>query len=309
MNAQPADPPASLTRYAWLSIGAALVTIGLKSAAYALTGSVGLLSDALESGVNLVAAVAALAALKLAESPPDEEHEYGHHKIEYFSSALEGMLILVAAAAIVASAVPRFVAPRPLERVGLGLAVSTAASLVNLVVGVLLVRVGKQRRSIALEADGRHLLTDVWTSAGVLVGVVLVAATGYERLDPIAALLVAANIVGTAIGVLRRSARDLLDATVPPEERARIEAVLVSFEPEGATWHELRARQSGTRTFVSVHILVPGDWTVARGHDLLERVEAALRATGPDVVVFTHLEPIEDPRAHDDPRSLPPRSR
>jgi cation diffusion facilitator family transporter len=298
----PPPTPSSLVRFAWLSIAAALVTIGLKAAAYAVTGSVGLLSDALESGVNLVAAVGALFAVRLAESPADEEHEYGHHKIEYFASAFEGLMILVAAIAIALSAVPRLVAPRPLEHVGLGLAVSCVAALVNLVVGVILVRVGKARRSIVLEADGRHLLTDVWTSAGVVVGVSHVEVTGIERLDPIAALLVGANIVVTAVGVLRRSARGLLDATVAPEERARIVAALDRCCVEGARYHELRARQSGSRTFVSVHILVPGAWTVARGHDLLERIEEAVRATGDDVVVFTHLEPLEDPRAHDDPR-------
>ncbi len=297
------NPPAqrSLRRYAWLSIAAALVTIALKSLAYWATGSVGLLSDALESLVNLVAAIVALVVLHIAESPPDDEHEWGHEKVEYFSSAFEGAAILAAAVAIMFTAVPRLLDPRPLEAVGVGLAVSTAASLVNLVVARILLKAGKLHRSITLEADGHHLMTDVWTSIGVIVGVGLVVITGLEILDPVVAILLALNIVWTGWKLLVRSAMGLLDASVSKEERAAIEAVLQRFaEADGIEWHALRTRQSGSRRFIAVHLLVPGRWNVKKGHDLCERVERELRATAPKTTVMTHLEPLEDDISHRD---------
>ena len=291
----------SLVRFAWLSIAAAVLTITLKTSAYLLTGSVGLLSDALESLVNLVAAIGALIALSLAERAPDEEHAYGYEKAEYFSSGLEGALILVAAISIIAAAVPRLLVPRPIEAVGLGLAVSGVATALNLLVAWRLFRAGRAHRSITLEADAHHLLTDVWTSLGVIVGVVAVSLTGWDRLDPVIALGVAANIIMTGVSLLKRSAAGLLDVSIPASERAAIQAVLTGYEERlGLRWHALRTRQAGRRCFISVHILVPGDWTVHRGHQLLEEIEADLRATAPVVTVFTHLESLDDPASWDD---------
>jgi cation diffusion facilitator family transporter len=291
----------SLTRFAWLSVAAALATIGLKAGAYAITGSVGLLSDALESVVNLVAALVALVALSIARRAPDEEHAFGHEKAEYFSSGVEGALILVAAAGIAYAALDRLLHLRPVEQAGLGLAVSALASLVNLAVAWRLRRAGRQHRSITLEADAQHLLTDVWTSAGVIVGVAAVAATGWAWLDPLVALAVAANIVRSGVALLRRSFLGLLDTALPVAERGQIRDVLDRYEREqGVRFHALRTRESGSRRFLSVHVLVPGDWPVRRGHDLLEVIEENLRETIPGLTVFTHLEPIEDPTSWED---------
>jgi cation diffusion facilitator family transporter len=285
----------SLTRFAWLSIGAALLTITLKTVAYLLTGSVGLLSDALESVVNLIGALMALAMLTIAARPADEEHAYGHSKAEYFSSGVEGTLILLAAVSIVVTAIPRLIAPQPLEKVGIGLGVSVAASLVNLFVARVLLRAAQQHRSITLEADAKHLMTDVWTSVGVLVGVGLVALTGWQRLDPIVAILVAANIVWTGVPIIRKSISGLMDSALPAEEQNALRKVLESYAQSGAEFHALRTRQAGARQFVSVHILVPGQWTVQRGHDLLEKIEADIRHALPDATVLTHLESLDDP--------------
>jgi len=292
--------PRSLARFAWLSIAAAVATIALKTVAWRLTGSVGLLSDALESVVNLAAAVMALVMLTLAARPPDEEHAHGHTKAEYLASGFEGALILLAALAIGFAAVARLVSPQPLEQVGVGLAVSVAASLVNLVVSRVLLRAARRHRSIALEADAQHLMTDVWTSAGVLVGVGLVALTGWERLDPLVALAVAAQIVWTGVKLVRRSATGLLDAALPPEDLASLRAVLDRHAGPELQFHAVRTRQAGTRRFVSLHVLVPGAWTVRRGHDVVEQVEADVRAALPGANVLTHLEAIEDPASFED---------
>ncbi|WP_018656708.1 cation diffusion facilitator family transporter [Actinomadura flavalba] len=289
-----------LFRLLWLSVAAAVVTIGLKTGAWALTGSVGLLSDAAESIVNLVAAVVALGALRWASKPPDDEHRFGHTKAEYFSAGAEGVMIFVAAVAIAWTAVGRLLDPQPLETVGVGLIVTTVASAINLAVGLLLLRAGRRYRSIVLEADGKHLMTDVWTSAGVIVGVAAVALTGWYVLDPIIALLVAANIVRAGVGLLRRSGGGLMDRAVDPAEQKTITDVLAGFERDGVAFHAVRTRQSGRRSFVSLHLLVPGAWTVQRGHDEAEEVEAALRRAIPHATVFTHLEPIEDPVSYDD---------
>lgn len=290
----------SLTRFAWLSIAAALVTIGLKAAAYLLTGSVGLLSDALESGVNLVAAIMALAMLTIAARPPDDEHAYGHAKAEYFSSGVEGALILVAALSIAATSVQRLLNPQPLEQVGLGLAASVVASAINLGVALVLRRAGKQYNSITLEADSAHLMTHVWTSVGVVVGVGLVALTGWERLDPIIAMLVAANILWSGFGLLRRSALGLMDTALPVVDLAAVHAVQERYAQGGITFHALRTRQAGPRSFISMHVLVPGDWTVQRGHSLLEQIEADIRHALPHANVLTHLEPLDDPTSWQD---------
>ena len=294
------SPPRSLARFAWLSIAAALATIALKTVAWRLTGSVGLLSDALESVVNLAAAVMALLMLTLAVRPPDEEHAHGHTKAEYLASGFEGLLILLAALAIGVAAVTRLLSPRPLEQVGFGLAVSVVASLVNLAVAQVLFRAARRYRSIALEADAHHLMTDVWTSAGVLVGVGLVALTDWERLDPLVALAVAAQIVWTGVKLVRRSGTGLLDAALPPEEQASLRAVLDRHAGPEIQFHAVRTRQAGTRRFVSLHVLVPGAWTVRCGHDLVERVEADVRAALPGANVLTHLEAIEDPVSFED---------
>jgi cation diffusion facilitator family transporter len=265
-----------------------------------LTGSVGLLSDAAESVVNLFAAVVAIAALRWATKPADEEHAYGHAKAEYFSAGVEGALILVAAVSIAITASARFLHPQPIEDVGVGLAVSVAASLINLAVGFLLLRTGRRERSIILQADGKHLMTDVWTSVGVIIGVAGVAITGWERLDALIALAVAVNIVVTGSSLVRRSVGGLMDRALGQSERSQIQEVLERFERDGVQFHALRTRQAGSRAFVSVHVLVPGSWTVQRGHDVVEEVEAALRERLPYATVFTHLEPAEDPRSFDD---------
>jgi cation diffusion facilitator family transporter len=289
-----------LTRYAWLSILAALFTIGLKALAFWLTGSVGLLSDALESGVNLIAAVVALVVLTVAAQPPDEEHAYGHAKAEYFSSGVEGTLILIAAAVTAISAVSRLIDPQPLETVGLGLAISVMAAGLNLVVARILLRAGRQYRSIALEADARHLYTDVWTSAGVVAGVAAVALTGWLRLDPIIALVVAANIVVSGVRLLRNSVLGFMDTALPTEELEVVVGILDKYARDGVQYHALRTRQSGAQRFMSVHIQTPGAWTVQDGHSLLEDIERDVRKALPPISVITHLEPIEDPRSWDD---------
>ncbi len=291
---------AYITRFAWLSIGAAVLTIGLKTAAYLLTGSVGLLSDALESVVNLVGAIMALAMLTIAARPADEDHTYGHGKAEYFSSGVEGTLIVIAAISIVITAIPRLISPRPLEQIGLGLGVSIVASLVNLVVALILLKAAKRFNSITLEADAQHLLTDVWTSVGVLVGVGLVALSGWERLDPIVAFLVAANIIWSGARIIRISALGLMDTALSIEELAKLQTVLEPYTHSGIEYHALRTRQSGSRQFVSFHVLVPGKWTVQRGHRLLESIEADVRHAMPNATVFTHLESLNDPASWDD---------
>jgi cation diffusion facilitator family transporter len=292
---------ASLTRFAWLSIGAAVATIGLKAGAYFLTGSVSLLSDALESLVNLVAAVVALLVLTVAARPPDDDHAYGHGKAEYFSSGVEGSLILLAAGSIAITAVGRLLDPQPIQQVGLGLAITVAASLINLAVARVLLQAGRHYHSITLEADAHHLMTDVWTSVGVVAGVAAVALTGWQRLDPIIALVVAANILWAGVRLIRRSALGLLDTALPADERATVVAILDGYAGrEGVEYHALRTRQAGSRRFVSVHILVPGSWTVQRGHNLLERIEREVRATLASTTIFTHLEPLEDPESFAD---------
>ena len=285
----------SLTRFAWLSIAAALLTIGLKAFAYGLTGSVGLLSDALESLVNLVGALMALSMLTIAARPADDDHAYGHSKAEYFSSGVEGTLILIAAVSIGVAAVQRFITPKPLEQVGLGLGISLAASLVNLCVARVLVRAGNHHQSITLEANAQHLMTDVWTSAGVLVGVSAVALTGWQRLDPVVAFLVALNIIGSGVRIVRKSVAGLMDSALPAEEQAVIRLVLEPHIQRGIQCHALLTRQSGARRFVSFHVLVPGAWTVRRSHRLVEHMESDIRQALPGVAVLTHLESLNDP--------------
>jgi cation diffusion facilitator family transporter len=283
-----------------MSIAASLATIALKTTAYGLTGSVGMLSDAIESLINLVGGLMALAMLTVAARPADEDHAYGHGKAEYFASGVEGSLILVAAVSIGIAAVRRWLTPQPLEQIGLGLAVSVAASLVNLVTALLLLRVGRRHHSITLESNAQHLLTDVWTSAGVVAAVGAVALTGWQRLDPLVALLVAANIVWTAVRIVRRSVLGLMDTALSPADRGLVNRILEKYTVEGVQFHALRTRQAGARRFVSFHVLVPGSWTVQRGHELLEQIEAEIRRDLPDSTVFTHLESLDDPTSWDD---------
>ena len=292
--------PTTLQRYAWLSIAAAVATILLKGVAWWITGSVGLLSDALESFVNLAGALMALAMLSLAALPADDNHAYGHGKAEYFSSAFEGFLIAVAAALIAWQAIERLLAPQPLEAVGVGLVVSVVASAVNLLTARTLMNVGRRFRSITLEADAQHLMTDVITSIGVIVGVGLVWLTGWLWLDPVLALAVAVNILWTGWQLMRRSTAGLMDVALPEVERNAIDAVLDRYRAQGLEFHALRTRQAGTRAFVTLHVLVPGDWTVQKGHDWSERIEGDIRGAVPHANVTTHLEPQEDPISHAD---------
>lgn len=290
----------ALKRYAWLSIVAALVTILLKGVAWWLTGSVGLLSDALESFVNLAGALMALAMLSLAARPADQNHAHGHGKAEYLSSAFEGFLIILAALSIGYAAVGRLLAPQPIEDVGVGLAVSVAASIVNLLTARTLMGVGREYHSIALEADAHHLLTDVWTSAGVIAGVALVWLTGWLWLDPVIALLVAVNIVWAGWRLLHRSAGGLMDVSLADDELRAIEILLDGYRARGIEFHALRTRQAGSRAFVTLHVLVPGGWTVKAGHDWCELIEADIRRAVPHAHVTTHLEPGEDPVSLED---------
>jgi cation diffusion facilitator family transporter len=302
-----------LTRFAWLSIAAALSTIAIKTVAYLLTSSVGLLSDAIESSVNLVAAVGALVALRVAARPADESHSFGHAKAEYFSAGAEGLMILVAAGTIVWAAVDRLLHPVEITDVGVGLAVSSAAAVVNLVVALVLGRAGRRYRSITLVADGRHLLTDVWTSAGVLVAVGAVGLTGWQALDPIVAMAVAANIVVAGVVLVRSSVQGLMDASLEPDDLAAVEAVLRRRTALDVQFHGLRTRRAGRRSFLTVHVLVPGAWSVQRAHDVVEELESELRAAVPGLYAVCHVEPLEDPRSFADtgldPVELPPSAR
>lgn len=291
--------PTDLSRFAWLSVAAAVVTISLKTGAWWVTGSVGLLSDAAESVVNLVAAVVALVALKVAAAPADDDHHFGHTKAEYFSAAVEGVMIFLAAAVILVSSVLRFLDPRPLEAVGIGLAISVIASLVNAAVALVLLRAARRHKSVALRADGKHLMTDVVTSAGVVIGVGLVWLTGWNRLDPIVAFAVGVNIIVTGTKLMIESVHGLMDRTLDDEENRRIAHVIAGFTTDDVHFHALQTRQSGHYQFATFHVLVPGDWSVHRGHDLIEEVEQALAAEFPTLRVIAHLEPREDPRAYE----------
>lgn len=290
----------SLARFAWLSITAAILTIALKTTAYLVTNSIGLLSDAMESLINLAGAIMALVMLRIAVRPADDDHNYGHTKAEYFSSGVEGILILIAAILIAIAAVERFFAPQPIAQIGLGLIVSVIASLINLAVSIILIRAARKYNSITLEADGKHLMTDVWTSAGVLIGVGMVAITGWQQFDPVVALFVAGNIIWTGISIVKKSISGLMDKALSITEQKKIYEVLDSHKHEDIQFHAVLTRQAGARQFVSFHVLVPGSWTVNQGHVLLEQIETDLRSALPNLTVITHLEPIEDPVSYND---------
>jgi cation diffusion facilitator family transporter len=303
------SPTPSLIRYAWLSVAAALLTFFLKLLSWKVTGSVSLLSDALESLANLAAAFIAMASLSVAARPADDDHAYGHTKAEYFASGIEGALILIAAGGIGWNAVDRLMTPTPLDQPLLGIALSGAASLVNLAVARVLFTVGRRHHSVALEADAKHLMTDVWTSVVVIVAVLLVSLTGWFWLDPVLGLLLACHIVVTGIRLVQQSMLGLMDTGLPPAELAAIRSVLDGFGPHGVQHHALRTRVAGARRFMSVHLLFPGEWSVTRAHALSEEIEAALRAAVPRLTILTHLEPIEDPASwHDVGLDRPPAS-
>ncbi len=284
-------------RYAWLAIAAAVVTIAIKSTAYVLTGSVGLLSDALESLVNLAGAVMALSMLTVAGRPEDEDHAHGHGKAEYFSSGFEGGLIVIAALGIAAAAVDRLITPRELHQLGIGLAVSFSAAVVNLGAAIVLLRAARKHRSVTLEASGHHLLTDVWTSLGVLAGVGLVLLSGKTWLDPVVAIVFSVNIFVTGWRIVTDSVHGLMDASLPPAEIEQIKEILTRYETDVVRYHALRTRRAGTRRFVTMHVLVPGVWSVKQAHDLVETMERELHEALPSLSVTTHIEPIEDPAA------------
>jgi len=294
-----ADRP--LERYAWISVAAALATIALKAFAWQVTGSVGMLSDALESLINLAAALLALSMLRLAALPPDEAHPYGRFKAEYFASGIEGALIVFAAVSIAIAAAPRLAAPQPIEAPLLGIALSALATAINLGIGLLLISAGRRMHSIALEADGHHLMSDVWTSVGVIAGVALVAATGWLILDPLIALAVAIQIVWTGAVLMRRSFAGLLDAAIPEAERAQIEKIFAEYRPRyGVEFHALLTRQAGARRFISFHLLVPDAWPVDRAHQLSEEIEERVRSLVPNAITLSHIEPISQPASYDD---------
>ncbi len=293
----------SPTFFAWMSVITSLATITLKFAAWWVTDSVGLLSDAIESLVNLAAALVALWTLHYISTGVDEDHNFGHEKAEYFSSGIEGSLIFVAAIAIIVSALPRLINPEPLGPLGVGIALSVLAAGANALCAWFLLKGARAHRSITLEADAHHLLADVWTTAGVIVAVLLVPATGWWRLDPIVAVVVALQILWTGWRLIKRSFDGLMDKAIPESERSTIVRVLDTLRHEGCDYHALRTRQAGRKHFVDVHILVPGTMSVQAGHDLVERIENEINLQAPYVELLTHLEPLEDPRSWDDPKN------
>jgi cation diffusion facilitator family transporter len=280
-----------------MSIIVSVVVFGMKMAAWWATGSVGLLSDALESTVNIVAAVVALFALRTAMKPADAMHHFGRGKAEYFSASIEGFMILLAALIIVYTAIERIITPRDLEQIGWGLTISTVAAVINGGAALILLRAGKLHRSPVLIADGKHLMTDVWTSVGVIVGVGLVVVTGWNRLDGIVALAVGLNIIVTGINLLRSSTAGLMDKALSDDDHLKIVNVLTKYESDEVKFHALQTREAGRQRFVSMHVLVPGAWTIQKGHDLSEELEAGIIAELPDTIITTHVEPLEDDRS------------
>lgn len=292
-------PSKDLTRFAWLSVAAALVTIALKMGAWLMTGSVGLLADAAESVVNLVAAIVALIALRVAARPADHNHHFGHTKAEYFSAAVEGAMILVAAVAIIWAAIDRLMSPQPVSDVGVGLVIAAVAGIVNGVVATVLIRAGKRHNSIALRADGRHLMTDVYTSIGVIIGVALVGVTGWGWLDAVVALAVGVNIIVAGYRLIAESTAGLMDHAMSEPDNERIKELLRENTSDGIEFHAVRTRESGSQQFMEMHMLVPGAWTVKRGHDEMEDVIEVVTAEYPHLSVTGHLEPLEDPRSYE----------
>ena len=298
---EPPQAPPDLRKYAWLAIATAVVTVLLKGSAWVVTGSVGLLSDAAESLVNLVAAIVALVSLTIAARPADDDHHFGHGKAEYFSAALEGIMVFVAAASIIYLGIERLLAPRPLEAVGIGLAISAVAAALNGIVGRIQIDVGTRHRSITLRDDGKHLMTDVYTTVGVVLGLGLAWLTGWLWLDPVIAILVGLNILVTGYRLISESTAGLMDGSLSTEDNARILAILEARTEKGRIeFHAVRTRESGARQFMEMHMLVPGDWSVQRGHDAMEDLVDEIVAAFPAMRVTGHLEPIADPRSYED---------
>jgi cation diffusion facilitator family transporter len=289
----------AVRRMAFLSIATSIVTIVLKFGAWYLTHSVSLWSDALEAFVNLAAGLVALGALTLAHQPADERHRFGHDKAEYFASGVEGALIFFAAAAIIYTAVQRFLHPQPLEHLGLGVAVAALAGVANFATAQTMLKVARQHDSITIEADAKHLLTDVWTSVGVLGGLVVVMLMpSWAILDPIMAVAVALHILFTGFDLMRRSADGLMDAALPSGEVREAERAITAELPQGTSWHALRTRKAGSRRFVEFHLLVPGAMTVDESHRLCDRIESALMDKLARATVTIHVEPQETQAPH-----------
>jgi cation diffusion facilitator family transporter len=293
-----------VSSYLKLSVAVAVATIALKTGAWWLTGSVGLLSDALESLVNLAGASFALAMVTLAAQPPDEEHPYGHHKAEYFSSGFEGVLILVAALAILASAVERLINPQPLEQLGLGLGLSLVATVLNGGLAWAMLRKAREARSMALEGDARHLFTDVWTSVGVVIALLAVQFSGWLWLDPVIAIAVALNILREAAGLIRRSAQGLMDHALEPEVLERIQATLREFAHDTIRFDHVTTRRAGARRFVDLHMHMPAGWTLRRAAALRAAVEQALMSAVPGLRATIQLLPTDVEAHFDDERDL-----
>jgi cation diffusion facilitator family transporter len=293
-----------VSSYLKLSVLVALATIALKTGAWWLTDSVGLLSDALESVVNLAGAIFALAMVTMAQQPPDEEHPYGHHKAEYFSSGFEGVLILVAALAILWAAVDRFLHPQPLAQLGLGLALSVISSVLNGVLAWAMLRKAREHRSMALEGDARHLFTDVWTSVGVVGGLIAVHFTGWLWLDPLLAAAVALNILRESVSLVRRSFDGLMDHALEPEVQARIQATLDGFRHEAIRFDHVATRRAGQRRFVDLHMHMPPSWSLGRAAAVRTSVEQALMSAVPGLRATIQLLPMDVEAHFDDPKDL-----
>lgn len=291
MTSTPPATQAVTLRLALGSIAVGVLVLALKLLAWKATGSVALYSDALESIINVATAIAAFIAIRVSAMPADDNHPYGHTKAEYFSAVVEGVLIILAALAILREAWAGFLAPRPLDAPALGLAISGAATLLNLGWGLLLIRRGRGLRSPALTADGRHLMTDVWTSVGVIAGVALVALTGWSRLDPAIAALVALNILWAGWKIMHESVAGLMDAALPPEDVARIEAIIAATRGPTSDVHDLRTRHAGRLTFIDFSLRVPGSMSVDDSHALCDDIEEALRREFPDASITIHVEP------------------
>ncbi len=287
-------------KFIWMSIAASVLTISLKSLAYFLTGSVGLLSDAIESFINLAAGIMALIMLIIALSPPDRKHPFGHNKAEYFSSVTEGILILLAAIAIGVTAIERIIRPQPIEQLGTGLLISAAASIINLAVGLMLLKAGKKYRSIILESDGKHLLTDVWTTAGVLLALLLVKITGWIILDSIIAVIVALNIIYTGIKLIIRSVSGLMDTAISDKDQMEIKKILDECCAGEVKYHSLHTRIAASKRFIFFHLIVPGSWNISNSHEITKEIERRIKSALEDSEVFIHIEPLDDPDSFDD---------
>ncbi|MCX6731295.1 MAG: cation diffusion facilitator family transporter [Candidatus Roizmanbacteria bacterium] len=290
----------SSSKLAGVSIAASICTITLKLLAFFLTNSVSLLSDALESFVNLIAATITFFMVRLSLKPADETHPYGHGKAEYISSVAEGFFIIVAAGAIIFTAVQRLLNPISLDKPGLGLLFSIVASLINLGVGLVLIKNGKKRHSLALEADGHHLMTDVYTTAGVLVGLIIVYATRLYILDPIIAIIVGLNIISAGFSIMQKSLSGFMDSSIDKEYLDFVKSTFAEYKSQKIEFHGMRTRQSGSRKFISFHMLVPGAWSVTQAHSLAEEVEKKIRTSIPQVTITIHIEPLEDPVSWED---------